>query len=1093
MLIQGRATSNLQTIYECNLSIHVALLDFYKFIIAMRYRLALDLGTNSIGWALVELDAQEPPQPFRLIRLGSRIFSDGRNPKDGSSLAVERRGPRQMRRRRDRYLKRRDRFMQALIDCGLMPKDEAERKALVTENPYLLRQRGLDHALSLAEFGRALFHLNQRRGFKSNRKTDRSAGKESGKIKEAIAAFREAMGDARTVGEALARRHLDGKSVRARLVGKGKEEHYELYIDRDWIAKEFDALWESQRRFHSSQLTETAQERIKGILLHQRPLRPVLPGKCFLEPDERRAPAALPSAQLFRLYQEVNHLRIETLVDRKERPLKRNERDELLRALATKAEVKFEGLRKQLFGANREAFRFTLESENRKALKGCDTTYKLAHKQAFGARWHDFSLMEQNEIVSLLLNSENEAQLHQALCQGYQLSGEQADYIASRPLEDGFFRFSRKAIDKLLPPLRDAWNVENDAPLTYDKAVLAAGYAAHTVQAPDVLRPILPYYGEILWRYTQDAPTAKNPEERQWGKIANPTVHIGLNQVRKLINALIEKYGPPTQIAVELARELKAGLEEKQRIKQKQRENKERNDRIRLRLEELGQRDNAENRLRLKLFEELEKPGSQCIYTGRLISLARVFSNDYQIDHILPFSRTLDDGFSNKLLVHRDANKYKGDRTPFEAFGGDLDGYRWADIETRANRLPKEKRRRFEPDALASWLRNEKDFLARQLTDTAYLARCAKQYLAAVCPNHQVYVSPGRLTGMLRGKWGLDRILAPHDENGELRSLKNRNDHRHHAVDAAVIAVTDRSLLQRVATLAGRSEAEGLDRLLANMEWPWADYRHEIEQAIRRCVVSHKPDHGPEAALHNDTAYGISDGPRSDGKHIVHHRVEFASLKPGDESRIDCEGPLYVDLCAALSESDAKIRESRLQALAERYKQRKVRYLEPMSVVPIRPRDKYGKTMADAPPYKAYKGDSNYCYELFVNERGRWDGEVITTFQANQKAFRKFMADIRRYRTLTFGGKALLMRLCVNDVLAIEENEVRKIMRVAQLSEGKVVLAEHLEGGALRDRDRATADNFKYMTKSPGVLRELKARRVFVTITGEVRDPGFKA
>ena len=66
-------------------------------------------------------------------------------------------------------------------------------------------------------------------------------------------------------------------------------------------------------------------------------------------------------------------------------------------------------------------------------------------------------------------------------------------------------------------------------------------------------------------------------------------------------------------------------------------------------------------------------------------------------------------------------------------------------------------------------------------------------------------------------------------------------------------------------------------------------------------------------------------------------------------------------------------------------------------------------------------------------------------------------------------------------------------MRVAQLSEGKVVLAEHIEGGSLRDRDRAAADSFKYMTKSPGVLRELKARRVFVTITGEVRDPGFKA
>lgn len=1064
----------------------------------MRYRLALDLGTNSCGWAVVELDNQNPPQPIRLIRLGSRIFSDGRNPKDGSSLAAQRRGPRQMRRRRDRYLMRREHFMQALIETGLMQADEKERKALVAENPYFLRQQGLDLALTPAELGRALFHLNQRRGFKSNRRTDRGAAKESGKIKEAIAAFRAAMGDARTVGEALARRLGDGKSVRARLIGKGKEEHYELYVDRKWIADEFDALWESQRRFYPELLTDTARDRLRGILLHQRPLRPVLPGKCFLEPDERRAPAALPSAQLFRLNQEVNHFRVETLVDRSERPLTKHERNELIRALAHKSEIKFEGLRKQLFGANCEAFRFTLESENRKALKGCDTTAKLANKSGFGTRWHDYSLAEQDEIVTLLLDAENEEQLHEALVQRYGLSEEQADYVAGRRLEDGHFRFSRKAINKLLPVLRDRWNDEDDAPLTYDKAVIAAGYAVHTT-VQNELRSELPYYGEVLWRYTQDAPTAKNPDERKWGKIANPTVHIGLNQVKKLINALIKKYGPPTQINVELARELKAGLEEKKRIKDLQKENKDRNDRIRQRLEELGLRNNAENRLRLKLFEELEKPGTQCIYTGKLISLARLFSNDYQIDHILPFSRTLDDSFNNKLLVHRDANKYKGNKTPFEAFGGNRDGYNWADIETRANRLRKEKRRRFEPDALEKWasstgefIEDGKEFLARQLTDTAYLARCAKEYLTAVCPSNQVYVSPGRLTGMLRGKWGLDRILAPHDENGEVRSTKNRNDHRHHAIDAAVIAVTDRSLLQRVATLAGRAEEAGLERLLANMEWPWPDFRFEIEQAIRRCIVSHKPDHGPEAALHNDTAYGISDGPREDGKYIVHHRVSLTALKPGDEKRIDCGGKLYKDICAALSESDAKRRDELLNALSERYRQRKVRYVEPMSVIPILPRDKHGKAVTDASPYKAYKGDSNYCYELFINERGKWDGEVITTFQANQNTFRHFMKDKERYRTQTFSGKPLLMRLCGNDSIAIEENGKRRIMRIAKLSEGKIVMAEHFEGGSLKDRDTNKEDHFKYLTKSPGALRETKARRVFVTITGETRDPGFK-
>lgn len=1069
----------------------------------LRYRLGLDFGTNSLGWAIIELDSQDPPRPVRLIRLGSRIYSDGRNPKDGSSLAMERRGPRQMRRRRDRYLRRRERLMRALIDCGLMPPLEDARKALVPRSPYQLRRDGLDRALEPFELGRALFHLNQRRGFLSNRKTDRGADKESGKIKGAIAAFGREMGDARTVGEALARRLDAGKSARARLVGKGKDEHYELYVDRRWIAAEFDILWASQRRFHPDLLTDTAHDRLRGILLHQRPLRPVIPGKCFLEPHQPRAAAALPSAQLFRLYQEINHLRVETLVDRSERALKQHERDSLITLLSGSPKKGFEILRKTLFGANRDAFRFTLESENRKELKGCDTTYKLARKEAFGDAWHRFSLVEQDALVTLLLDSENEALLETELSSRYGLDPVRARHVANIHLEEGYFRLSQHAIAKVLPALRDGWSQSENAPITYDKAVVAAGYDAHTIQSPDTLLPELPYYGHALWRYTQDCPNSRNQDERERGKIPNPTVHIGLNQVRKLVNSLIAKYGPPTQIAVELARELKAGLEEKQRIKKAQKENKERNDAIRQRLEELGQRDNGENRLRLKLFLELEQAGglgTPCPYTGRQISIQRLFtSHDYQIDHILPFSQTLDDGFNNKLLVHRDANKYKGNRTPFEAFGQSRDGYDWGEIQARVLRLPKDKRKRFEEDALQKWVGRSgsfeadgQGFLARQLTDTAYLARLAKHYLCSICPANQVWVSPGRLTGLLRGKWGLDRILASSDGNGELRAAKNRNDHRHHAIDAAVIAVTDRSLLQRVATLAGKAREADSERLLADMEMPWHSYRNDVEAAVRRCVVSHKPDHGPEAALHNDTAYGIEEGPREDGKYIVHHRVDITALKPGDEPRIRCERALEGAIHRALELKDNKARESALGAIAQRHHQRKVRYVEPMSVIAIRPRGKDGKPLADAFPYKAYKGDSNYCYELFVNERGRWDGQLITTFHANQSAYRKFMRDEKRYRRETADGRPLLMRLCANDMLAIEEVGQRRIMRIAQLSEGKIVLAEHFEGGPLRDRDRASDDSFKYLTKSPSTLKEFKARRVFVTPLGHVLDPGFR-
>ena len=135
----------------------------------MRFRLALDLGSTSLGWAMVRLDASNIP--CAVIKAGVRIFSDGRNPKDGSSLAVGRREARAMRRRRDRLLKRKNRMTATLIEHGFFPKDETQRKALADLNPYALRAKGLDHALTPGEFARALFHINQRRGFKSNRKT----------------------------------------------------------------------------------------------------------------------------------------------------------------------------------------------------------------------------------------------------------------------------------------------------------------------------------------------------------------------------------------------------------------------------------------------------------------------------------------------------------------------------------------------------------------------------------------------------------------------------------------------------------------------------------------------------------------------------------------------------------------------------------------------------------------------------------------------------------------------------------------------------------------------------------------------------------
>jgi CRISPR-associated endonuclease Csn1 len=167
----------------------------------MGLRLGLDIGTNSIGWCLIQDDGH-------IVDLGVRIFSDGRDPKSGASLAVDRRNARAMRRRRDRYLGRRSAFLRALITYGLMPADADEAKLIAERDPYPLRRRALDEMLAPHEIGRALFHLNQRRGFKSNRKAERKAKPgEEGKIASGAKLLDAAMAEAgaRTLGEFLTR------------------------------------------------------------------------------------------------------------------------------------------------------------------------------------------------------------------------------------------------------------------------------------------------------------------------------------------------------------------------------------------------------------------------------------------------------------------------------------------------------------------------------------------------------------------------------------------------------------------------------------------------------------------------------------------------------------------------------------------------------------------------------------------------------------------------------------------------------------------------------------------------------------------------
>ena len=1012
----------------------------------MAYRLALDLGSTSLGWAMIRLNADQVP--YAVIRAGVRIFPDGRNPKDGSSLAVTRRAARAMRRRRDRLLKRKVRMMRALIEYGFFPTDDVARKALETSNPYELRARGLDEALSPEEFGRVLFHINQRRGFKSNRKTDRKES-DSGALKDAIRKVKDTLcaSESRTVGEWLYKRMMAGETVRARYRelkvvkedGKSRiDKSYDLYIDRALVEAEFDTLWQAQSAYHPALFTEQARHALKDTLLYQRALKPVKPGRCTLLPNEERAPLALPGTQRFRIYQELNHLRI---LDKglQQKPLTLEQRNILAAALEENGKRTFTQIRK-LLGLSGAA-RFNVEDDKRQELKGNATSVILSKADRFGCAWFAFSEQLQDAIVLRLVKEENETELIQWLQTHTGIDAHRAETIANISLPEGYGAFSIKALDRIVPELkRDV--------ITYDKAVKAAGFEHHSALNPAAtgqILPELPYYGQPLQRHVGfGTGNPADSNEKRYGRIANPTVHIGLNQVRLVVNALIQRYGHPSEVVIELARELKQSRERREDENKRQADNQKRNKRLRSDIANLLRVDEEHVKTtdlhKMMLWEELSSNAAdrRCPYSGVQISPLMLLSDEVEIEHILPFSRTLDDSLNNKTVALRQANRMKGNLTPWEAFGRHpVPGFDYQAILQRAQQMPKGKRYRFGEEGYQEWLRNDRDFLARALNDTRYLSRVAHEYLRLICPDTRAI--PGQMTAMLRRRFGLDRLLGAIGE-------KNRNDHRHHAIDACVVGVTDQRLMQRFAQASASARERQLNRLVDDMPLPWSNYQEHVRRAVERLWISHKPDHSHEGAMHNDTAYGLL----GNGRVGVHKRVNGKREYVEDNLKvIEFANAKAIWRHGSLPDGQPK-------------------------------------------PYKGYKGDSNYCIEIVRSENGKWEGEVISTFSAYQVACQHGVERLR-HPALSISEKPLVMRLMIDDTVRMEHEGEIRTMRVAKISSnGQIFMSDVFEANA-DARNRDANDSFSYVSKMAGSLNKSRARRVTISPIGELNDPGYRA
>ncbi len=859
----------------------------------MSTTLGLDLGPNSIGWALLD-DSQG-----RLVGAGVRAFPEG-VANFGTSKEVsrneQRRGARMMRRQTRRRSFRKRRLRETLITVGLFPADPTEQEKLFALDPYALRARALDERLDPHQIGRIVLHLNQRRGFLSSRKHDRGDKEVKGMLAEisGLAEDMKATG-ARTLGEYLHRKYASLDHRR-----RSEDDHVRgRHTRRDMLEGEFRAIWGAQKAYHGDLLTDALcfgrLGRMKyprkplakhdasreggsdletfglhGLVFFQRPTywpRSVV-GLCELEPRERRCPVADRLAQRCRLLQEVNNLRYIDPDARAERALSQEQRALLLDYLGTRQKATFDEIRKKL-GFDGD-IRFNLEQAKRPSIKGMTTDWQLA--KAVGKDWHRRAEAEKNAIVALLIdpNADEDADVEE-LAESYGFTHEQAEALVSVNLASGYGNLSRKAIEKLLPHLeRGLRYMGTDEE---DSALHAAGYLRR-----DQLRR----------RIFDQLPMPERARDSRIGEIPNPVVKRALVELRKVVNAIIREHGKPDAIHVEMARSVQMGGQKRREYINAMRDRETQRSKAADALRAAGDRVTGEAITRYLLWQ---RQGRECMYCGQAISQAQLFGGETDVDHILPYSRSLDGSQANKVVCHRRCNATKGQRTVYEWLAqSDPDAYHrvcsQAQSLLRKHRLPYGTYRRILQESV-----NLEEFTSRQLVDTGYIAKATAEYLRCLFQaDHAVLGLKGQHTATLRYQWGLETILAelPDSpawaEQAKLRpGEKNRADHRHHTIDAIVLALTNRSRLQQLARyrrLAPGQEVDPETGEVLELPLPWDGFRRDVLEAVGDIKVSHRVRRKVSGALHEDTLYGpVSDnaGQRVAGQFVVRKPLDAIS------------------------------------------------------------------------------------------------------------------------------------------------------------------------------------------------------------------------
>ena len=1029
----------------------------------MKRVLGLDLGSSSIGWAVVEeyskevISENETTDRDKIVAIGSRIIplstDESTQFSKGQALTknADRTKSRTQRKGYDRYQLRRALLLEKLAQLGMY---NGETLNLSKLELWGLRVKAVHEQITLIELGRVLCHINQKRGYRTV-KADYGDKQQGAYVSEVLKRHKEINEQGLTIGEFLYNGLKSDAAFRCK----------ERIFPRVAYMEEFDAIMSCQKNFYPAVLTDEAIAHIRDyIIFHQRPLKSCkhLVGRCSLERHFKEqngqlkdcspkvAPRTSPLFQVCKIWESINNINVKNKVD-DTLHITLEHKQEIFNFMNTNEKLKANDLKSRL-GIKSKEWQFGKAIGN--GLQG-NTTYCTIKKALGNSKEYSHLLQfdlgtDSKEVVNIETGEITEVKVISAS-------------FEKQPLYELWHAlYSISNIDELRETLKNKFKITDETVINNLCQIdfVKAGYSNKSSRA---IRKVLPYLqngmqyhdAKLMAGYndttlTKEQNMARELAERllpiKKGELRQPVVEKILNQLINLVNALMLEHGRFDEIRVELARELKQNREERESATKVMTRKQKQNEEIARRIQnEYGLTPTRSRIQKYKMWEESEHI---CIYCGKTVS-AKEFLLGFgvEVEHIIPRSVIFDDSFANKVCSCRECNKEKNNRTAFDYMKTRSEGDFAAYIE-RINDLAEKYNPQLPVPVGISQAKRKKllmpaselptDFIERQLRESQYIAKKAKEILQTIC--HNVYSTSGSITDFLRHLWGWDEVLhtlnfsryrnagltemIEKEINGKkveverIAGWSKRMDHRHHAVDALTIACTKQGYIQRINNLNSLKEIsfssftdekqnsdtrQRLTRLERYIKMQPHFSTAEVQQAVESIAVSFKSGKRvastgkryihkggkricvqqgiiiPRGALSEESVYGrIQDFKTGKQEYVKKYNISSITLK-NIEDVID--NRIREILRTRLAQFGGKPEKAFAEPVLDHQNRaiRSVRCRTGLSAtVPVR----YNKCNE---PIAFVKPGNNHHVAIYVDEKGKLQEHIVTFWHAVER------------------------------------------------------------------------------------------------------------